>query len=132
MSSQRRRLIDPVTKRRYHPAGSVSIVGPAGRGGPDPGGGLLGPAVPLNPFAPGSPGANAAGQQANAAANAATKAIGDALGSAAQASARELLYAGEVLVGVLLIVVGLLLATGLAGRAARATPQGRALRLLRR
>lgn len=45
-----------------------------------------------------------------------TKAISDALGAAVQKFVHDILPAGEVLLGAVLVVVGLLVATGLAGK----------------
>ena len=49
----------------------------------------------------------------------ATKNISDALGTAVQKFVHDILPAGEVLLGAVLVVVGLLLATGLAGKGAK-------------
>ena len=49
----------------------------------------------------------------------ATKQISDALGAAVQKFVHDILPAGEVLLGAVLVVVGLLLATGLAGKGAK-------------
>lgn len=103
-------------KRRIvpHPIGATALLSPSGRGGPAPVN-PLGPAVPINPIRPGSPPANAAGD----AANQATKAIADALGPGITASTQSIIGAGQILLGVVLVAVGLLLASGRGGRVAR-------------
>lgn len=97
-------------KRRFivpHPPGPI----PFGVGGPDdqkpppvvgrnphpPAGSNLQPRLPGDP----------------------TKAISDALGAAVQKFVHDVLPAGEILLGAVLVVVGLLLATGLAGKGAK-------------
>jgi len=120
-----------------HPAGSAGLLGPTGIGptGPAaPGGGLLGPAVPQLPSSPGNP----AGQVPGRVANDALAPLAGALQAGLSAFSRDAIGAGAVLLGAVLVVVGLLLATGQGGRvagvarrAAGATPPGRVLGLLR-
>jgi len=91
-----------------HPAMSKTLAPGGGHGGPAPGpGGVLGPAVPINPIAPGSPPANAAGDALNS------------VGAAILQAVKQFLAPGQIMLGVGFIVVGLLLATGQAGRVAR-------------
>lgn len=112
MSSKR--LIDPVTYRRYRPVMSKQLLPTSGHGGPAPGPGLLGPAVPVNPIAPGSAPANAAGN------------VAQQLSGAVQTAMREIIPGAQLVLGVMLLVVGLLLAAGQGRRIARA---GRAVGL---
>jgi len=86
-----------------HPFSEIGIIPAGGMGGPGPGG-VLGPAVPVNPIGPGSPPANAAGNLAQQAANQLGQGLTQAIGT--------LLAPAQVALGVLLIVAGLLLATG--------------------
>jgi hypothetical protein len=91
-----------------HPAMSKTLEPSGGRGGPAPGpGGVLGPAIPVNPIAPGSPPADAAGQALNS------------VGQSILQAVKQFLAPGQIMLGVGFIVVGLLLATGLMGRVAR-------------
>lgn len=100
-------------KRRYilakPPREGTGLLDAHGIGAPRtvPGG------TPVHPVLPGQPGFPdpTAG---------ATKAIGDALGSSIQKAVAQLLPAGEVLLGAVLLVVGLLLATGQMGNVGRA------------
>ena len=102
-------------KRRIvvHPGGRPGLLDSHGIGAPRtiPGGTPVHPVIP-RPTLP-DPVAGA------------TKNISDALGAAMQKFVRDVLPAGEVLLGAVLLVVGLLLATGLAGKGAKLTPAGR-------
>ena len=104
-------------KRRVvaHPTGP-GLLHMAGRGGPGPPGpgGVLGPIMPIIPGAPGTP-PNQAGQKALSD----LQQLQQQLSSAIQSAVAKFLPAGEILIGVLLMVAGLLLATGMAGRGAK-------------
>lgn len=89
------RTIDPQTGLRIRPPARVSLADQHGWGA------RVNPAVPANPIAAGSPAANAVGN-----------AISAALTGLLKPAIATYLGAGEVLIGVILVVVGLLLATG--------------------
>lgn len=97
-------------KRRIiaHPPGLVSLLNGHGRGGPTVPGGT--PAHPAIPPAPSLPNPTSG----------ATKAISDALGSAVQKFVQDILPPAEVLLGAVLVVVGLLFATGQMGKVGKA------------
>lgn len=101
----RRRLV-------RHPSGP-GLIRTAGHGGPAPGpGGVLGPAMPVVPGAPGT----VPNQQAQAALGQ----LQQQLAGAVQSVVASVLGPGQVLLGVVLVVAGLLLATGQLQRGARA------------
>jgi hypothetical protein len=97
-------------KRRIvqHPTSETYLLSSAGHGGPGP----AGPSPKPGPRIL-KPGPSL--QLPNP-----TQGITDALGSAFQSAAKQLIPPGQVLIGVVLVAVGLILATGQGGRVGKA------------
>ena len=98
-----------------HPPGRKHLeAGLHGHGGPQPGpGGLLGPALPATPVAPRSP---ASGLPSDILGQ-----LGAVFQAPLRAATTNLVAAGEVFLGVVVLLVGLLMATGQMGRIAKGT-----------
>lgn len=105
------RLVDPRTYRRYRPDMGKQLIGPQGRGGP----------VPVDPHK--QKPVNPPLQLPNPVAG-----LTDALGRGIQLLTTDVVSGGEVLIGVVLVLAGLMIATGMAGRtvhgAARVASRG--------